>query len=87
MTASLLTHDGNVVQTQTTGEQGTIQTRDWIKVCFTFKDYGPGVRSVSIETTGNVIIPTRLKGKGHYWYTHISIKTYLVTSNGALLIV
>ena len=60
MTASLLTHDGNVVQTQTTGEQGTIQTRDWIKVCFTFKDYGPGVRSVSIETTGNVIISTLL---------------------------
>ncbi|XP_038058559.1 uncharacterized protein LOC119729838 [Patiria miniata] len=52
LTATLLGQDGTVIEQQTTGQQDTINTRSggWIPVCFTFKNYGPGVRSVGIET-------------------------------------
>ncbi|XP_022091330.1 uncharacterized protein LOC110979639 [Acanthaster planci] len=50
MTATLMGHDGSVIKRQTTGQQGSIKTSDWIRVCFTFKNYGRGVRSVGIES-------------------------------------
>ncbi|XP_022088563.1 uncharacterized protein LOC110978130 isoform X2 [Acanthaster planci] len=54
LTATLLSKDGTVIQKKTTDMQNTINTRaqGWIRECFTFTDYGPGVRSVGIETVG-----------------------------------
>ncbi|XP_038072011.1 uncharacterized protein LOC119740704 [Patiria miniata] len=49
LTATLMGQDGTVIESQTTGQKGSIKTLGWIPVCFTFKNYGPGVRSVGIE--------------------------------------
>ncbi|XP_041454385.1 uncharacterized protein LOC121407396 [Lytechinus variegatus] len=52
LTVSLLDADDKVIATKTTGRKGSITNPGWIKESFTFKDYGPGVRTVSFESHG-----------------------------------
>ncbi|XP_030831949.1 TPR repeat-containing protein DDB_G0287407 [Strongylocentrotus purpuratus] len=51
-TVSLLDASDNVIVKQTTGRKGSITTSGWIRESFTFKGYGPGVRTVCFESHG-----------------------------------
>lgn len=49
---TLLDADSNVIASKTTGKKGSISTPGWIRESFTFTDYGPGVRSINFESSG-----------------------------------
>ncbi|XP_071959587.1 uncharacterized protein [Antedon mediterranea] len=52
LTVTLMNADGDTIAKKTTDEQGSIEHLEWIRECFTFKDYGKGLRLISFQTTG-----------------------------------
>ncbi|XP_070541009.1 uncharacterized protein [Ptychodera flava] len=50
--ATLMDADGNALKSYSSGEIGRIYTGKWDKQEVTFTDYGPGVRSVGINSAG-----------------------------------
>lgn len=53
MTAALMDENGTVIKKYSTGEIGKIyENNKWMEANVVFSDYGPGVRCVSLESTG-----------------------------------
>lgn len=63
MTATLMDENGTVIKKYTSGEIGKIyQDNKWMEASVIFSDYGPGVRCVSLESSGK----DDKYWKGHY---------------------